>query len=204
MRWVWAKMALGTLTIQRESVFSDLLSDVELKSKWQQLIALTMLAMASAGPMPLWLHEQVVHCCPATNDLTCAHAHGDAVHGDALSDRSTCPKNHAAERQDSRDGCAQAVIKHPEETHLWQNHAGTCHPGTTQTTGGSGENDRFWHATSPHDCSLCYQLSQSASPVALATTIAMATSLDGGLSADEQRRALAVSDSHRPRGPPPV
>ncbi len=147
----------------------------ELLSKLRQLVGLAMLALASVGPLPLWMHQQAVHCCHPAGDLS-SESCTDAPGSGATESASACSTD--------RECCAESLDQATD--------------GSVRAAAG------FLQSPSTHDCAVCYQLSQSASPVALFTVFACVFAADGFVAIAEQRLAVTVDNSHPPRGPPTV
>lgn len=145
----------------------------ELVSMCRQLVGLAMLALASMGHLPLWMHQRVVHCCHPAGDLS----------GESCTQTPGCGASEPASVCSIEREC--------------------CGELSEQAT---GDSDRaaagFLQSPSTHDCAVCYQLSEPASPVGLSTVFACVFAVDGFLAIAEQRLAVTVDNSHPPRGPP--
>ena len=145
---------------------------------YRQIIGLSMLVITSAGPLPLWLHHQLVHSgCLSNGSMVCDHSLTADAHG------ATDHHRHSHVACDSRADDDLAI---------------------SPVDGDNGFIQSPQMSDEQHDCSMCYQLSQVSSPgmicvAVVAVPVVESPRADAGL-----HTITSLRTPYRPRGPPAV
>ncbi len=155
-------------------------------SECRRLIGMAILALASAGPIPLWLHHQISHgehstCCGTSDTI----AHDDTP---SCAGATVCGSEHAA---------------HATSIHQCSGGEHTEAAAECKVVGSEVAADAaVLIPADDHDCLVCYLLSQSASPAAVSHHVASAPVIESVTIQLQQNDASVIRSTHPPRGPP--
>ncbi len=145
--------------------------------QWRKILGLITLAIAIAGPLPLWWHHALCH-----SNLSCSTSSGHA-HVDCNQNETHSHTHSAGKNSHSSDSSA------------------CTSPARNDNLIATSVVEPSLHS---HDCWVCFQLSQSASAgFDIALAIGQAVSHESAISCPQFQPAT-VCGLFSPRGPPSI